>query len=49
MGLKADNAAYNKFVADVVAGAAQNGVTDQAIVAELGAVLESLRSTIVQR
>lgn len=49
MGLKADNAAYNKFVADVVAGAAQNGVTDQAIVSELGAVLESLRSTIVQR
>ncbi len=49
MGLKADNAAYNKFVADVVAGAAKNGVTDQAIVSELGAVLESLRSTIVQR
>ncbi len=49
MGLKADNAAYNKFVADVVAGAAQNGVTDQAIVSELGTILESLRSTIVQR
>lgn len=49
MGLKADNAAFNKFVADVVAGAAQNGVTDQAIVSELGALLETLRSTIVQR
>jgi hypothetical protein len=49
MGLKADNAAYNKFVADVVAGAAQNGVTDPAIISELGAVLESLRTTIVQR
>lgn len=49
MGLKADDAAYNKFIADVVAGAAQNGVTDQAIVSELGALLETLRSTIVQR
>lgn len=49
MGLKADNAAYNKFIVDVVAGAAQNGVTDQEIVSELGALLETLRSAIVQR
>lgn len=49
MALKADNAAYNKFIADVVAGAAKNGVTDSEIVSELGAVLESLRSVIVQR
>ncbi len=49
MALKADNAAYNRFIADVVAGAAKNGVTDQAIVSELGALLESLRGVIVQR
>lgn len=49
MGLKSNNAAYNRFIADVVAGAAQNGVTDQAIVSELGTILESLRTTIVQR
>lgn len=49
MAMKADNASYDRFIADVVAGAAQNGVTDQAIVSELGTILESLRSTIVQR
>jgi len=49
MAMKADNASYDRFIADVVAGAAQNGVTDQAIVSELGAILESLRTTIVQR
>lgn len=49
MSMKADNASYDRFIADVVAGAAQNGVTDQAIVSELGTILESLRSTIVQR
>lgn len=49
MALKANNAAYTRFVEDVVAGAAQNGVTDQAIVSELGTILESLRTTIVQR
>lgn len=49
MAMKADNASYDQFIADVVAGAAQNGVTDQAIVSELGTILESLRTTIVQR
>ncbi len=49
MALKADNASYDRFIADVVAGAAKNGVTDQAIVSELGALLESLRGVIVQR
>ncbi len=49
MAMKADNASYDRFIADVVAGAAQNGVTDQAIVSELGTILESLRSIIVQR
>lgn len=49
MAMKANNASYDRFIADVVAGAAQNGVTDQAIVSELGAILESLRTTIVQR
>ncbi len=49
MAMKANNDSYNKFIADVVAGAAQNGVTDQAIVSELGTILESLRTTIVQR
>src|SRR5574343_1561117 len=43
MSMKADNASYDRFIADVVAGAAQNGVTDQAIVSELGTILESLR------
>lgn len=49
MAMKANNASYDRFIADVVAGAAQNGVTDQAIVSELGTILESLRTTIVQR
>lgn len=47
---KADNAAYDAFIADVVKGAGKNGVPANApIIAEIGALLETLRSTVVQR
>ena len=48
MGAKATPANYTKFEGYVVAAAAANGVTDPAIVGEVGTVLESLRPTIVQ-
>ncbi|MDI1254620.1 MAG: hypothetical protein PSV16_00840 [Flavobacterium sp.] len=48
MGAKASPANYDKFEGYVVAAAALNGVTDPTIVGEVGTVLESLRSTIVQ-
>ena len=50
MGNTADDAAMDAFIEDVVAGAAKNGVpaTDLRI-SEIGAVLESLRSQVVQR
>ena len=48
MGVKATAADYTKFEGYVVAAAAANGVTDPTIVGEVGTVLESLRSTIVQ-
>lgn len=48
MGKKANSADYTKFEGYVVAAAAMNGVTDTKIVGEVGAVLESLRSPIVQ-
>lgn len=45
-----DNAAYTKFINDVVAGAGKNGVPSNApIVAELGRLLETLRTTVVQK
>lgn len=50
MGAKADNAAYNAFVEDVVIGAEKNGVPSSSpIVAALGAFLETLRGDVVQR
>ncbi len=48
MGVKVNNAAYDRFVGYVVEAAALNGVTDQDLIADVGAVLESLRSPIVQ-
>ncbi|MGK4566359.1 hypothetical protein [Flavobacterium sp. 3HN19-14] len=48
MGVKATAADYTKFENYVVAAAHANGVTDAEIVGEVGTVLESLRSTIVQ-
>ena len=49
MELKADDASFTAFVNDVVAGAAQNGVTDPALVGDLGALLGTLKGDIVQR
>lgn len=50
MGMKSSNADYDKFVQFVVTGAGKNGVpaTDP-LVADLGKVLETLRTTIVQK
>ncbi len=48
MGVKATNADYNKFIGYVGAAAGKNGVTDTALINEVVAVLESLRSPIVQ-
>lgn len=48
MALKADNKSYNDFIGAVVKGAQQNNVPG-AIIQEVGELLETLRSTIVQR
>lgn len=48
MGATADNGDYDQFVAYVVEAAGKNGVTDQKLIGEIGAVLESLRAPIVQ-
>lgn len=48
MGVKSNNANYDKFIGYVGAAAGLNGVTDQAIIGEVVAVLESLRDPIVQ-
>ncbi|NBG67271.1 globin family protein [Acidiluteibacter ferrifornacis] len=50
MAQKADDAAMDAFIADVVTGAGQNGVppTDP-IIGEIGALLETLRPQVVQR
>ena len=49
MGAKATNADYDRFIGFVGAAAGKNGVTDQAIIGEVVAVLETLRSPIVQQ
>ncbi len=49
MEMKSNDADYTQFINDVVAGAAQNGVTDEELVGDLGALLETLRGDIVQR
>jgi hypothetical protein len=50
MAKKADDAAMDAFIGDVVKGAGQNGVpaTDP-IIGEIGALLETLRPQVVQR
>ena len=48
MALKADNKAYDDFIAAVVKGAQQNDVPNN-IIQEVGVLLESLRGTVVQR
>ncbi|WP_268123260.1 hypothetical protein [Roseivirga pacifica] len=49
MAFAADDAAMDAFIEDVVAGAAQNGVTDPNLITPIGDLLESLREPIVQR
>ncbi|WP_445714657.1 hypothetical protein [Flavobacterium sp.] len=48
MGKKSNNAEYDKFIGYVGAAAGLNGVTDPEIINEVVAVLESLRTPIVQ-
>lgn len=48
MGVKATNANYDKFIGYVGAAAGLNGVTDPVIINEVVAVLESLRTQVVQ-
>jgi hypothetical protein len=47
MNGKADNGDFDAFVTDLVAGAHKNGVPD-AIIGRLGAIVETLRTTVVQ-
>ncbi len=47
---KADNAAFDAFIDDVVKGAGKNGVPATApVIGRVGALLETLRTTVVQR
>lgn len=48
MNGKADNAAFDRFIADVVIGAQKNGLPNQ-LIGRVGEVLNSLRGPIVQR
>lgn len=48
MGANSTNADYDKFIGHVGAAAGLNGVTDPAIISEVVAVLESLRTQVVQ-
>ena len=48
MGAKVDNADMDKFIGFVGQAAAMNGVTDPVIIAEVVALLETLRAPIVQ-
>jgi hypothetical protein len=48
MAGKADNAAMNAFIDDVVKGATKNGLPTN-LITSVGRVLESLRSQVVQR
>lgn len=49
MGVKANDANYDKFIGYVGEAAGLNGVTDSEIINEVVEVLESLRSPIVQQ
>lgn len=48
MGVKVTNPNYDKFIGYVGAAAALNGVTDPDIINDVVAVLESIRTPIVQ-
>lgn len=48
MGAKSTDADYDRFIGFVGAAAGKNGVTDQALIGEVVAVLETLRAPIVQ-
>lgn len=48
MSMKADNAAFDAFVADLVAGAKKNGLSDM-LIGQVGAVVSSLRTAVVQK
>ena len=45
---KVDGADFDEFVVDVAASAKKNGLTD-AMIARVGALLNSLKTTVVQR
>lgn len=49
MAFAADDDAMDAFIEDVVAGAAQNGVTSSDIITPVGELLESVREDVVQR
>lgn len=48
MAMKANNAAMDKFIGDVVIGAQKNNVPND-LIGEVGVVLESLRPQVVQQ
>lgn len=48
MAMKTNNADFDKFVGDIVIGAQKNGVPND-IIQEVGALLETTRSAVVQR
>lgn len=49
MNGKSDDAAYDAFIAAVGTALQQNNVTDQALINDLVALLETLRDPIVQQ
>ena len=49
MGEKAGDSDFDKFKNHIVAGAAQSGITDAAIVGQLEALIEASRSDVVQK
>ncbi|HEX4888350.1 MAG TPA: group 1 truncated hemoglobin [Luteibaculaceae bacterium] len=49
MGEKAGNTDFNNFVTDVGVALGKNGVTDQKLIGDLVALLETTRSAVVQK
>lgn len=48
MSSKANNANFDRFITDLVAGAKQNGLSDQ-LIGQVGALVETLRTQVVQK
>lgn len=48
MAEKADNAAFDEFIVDLVKGAKKNNLPDN-LIGSVGALVETLRSSVVQR